>query len=79
MKKFVAPGLVVLAGLVFIVLTFAQNLFAVGSSFEEMITDFRPALQDEVLETYRADVAGLSAVADEFQNAVLCAVGDHIG
>jgi len=79
MKKFVAPGLVVLAGLVFIVLTFSQNLFAVGSSFEEMITDFRPALQDEVLETYRADVAGLSAVADEFQNAVVPGLAQALG
>jgi hypothetical protein len=71
MKKYIAPGLVILAGVAFIVLTFAQNLFAVGNDFEEMITDFRPALQDEVIATYRADIAGLSAVADEFQTGVL--------
>jgi len=79
MKKFIAPGLVVLAGLVFIVLTFSQNLFAVGSNFEEMITDFRPALEDEVIATYRADIAGLSAVADEFQTAVLPGLAQALG
>ncbi|MCJ7726804.1 MAG: hypothetical protein MUP76_10510, partial [Acidimicrobiia bacterium] len=71
MKKYIAPGLVILAGVAFIVVTFAQNLFAVGNDFEEMITDFRPALQDEVIATYRADIAGLTAVAEEFQTAVL--------
>jgi len=79
MKKYVAPGLVILAGLAFIVVTFAQNLFAVGSDFEEMITDFRPALQDEVIATYRADIAGLSAVAEEFQTAVVPGLAQQLG
>jgi hypothetical protein len=79
MKKLVAPGLVILAGLVFIVVTFAQNLFSVGSAFEEMITDFRPALQDETIATYRADIAGLGAVANEFQTAVLPGLAQALG
>jgi hypothetical protein len=77
--KYVAPGLVILAGVAFIVVTFAQNLFAVGSDFEEMITDFRPAIQDEVLDVYRADIAGLAAVADEFQTAVLPGLAQALG
>ncbi|MCB2222824.1 MAG: hypothetical protein KQH83_01515 [Actinobacteria bacterium] len=71
MKKYVAPGMVVIAGLVFIIVTLAQNLFSVGTAFEEMIDDFRPALQDEVIQVYRDDIAGLAAVADEFQAAVV--------
>jgi hypothetical protein len=71
MKKYVAPGLVALAGVVFIVVTLTQNLFAVGTAFEEMIGDFRPALQDDAIATYRSDIAGLGAVAEEFQTAVL--------
>jgi hypothetical protein len=63
--------LVVIAGLVFIMVTLAQNLFGVGSAFEEMIDDFRPALQDEAIAQYRADIQGLGAVAEEFQAAVV--------
>jgi len=79
MKRYVAPGLVAIAGLVFIVVTFSQNLFAVGSDFEELITDFRPALQDEVIDQYRADIAGLAAVSDEFQTAVLPGLAQALG
>jgi len=77
--KYVAPGLVILAGVAFIVVTLVQNLFAVGSDFEEMMTDFRPAVQDEVLDVYRADIAGLAAVADEFQTAVLPGLAQALG
>ena len=79
MKRFVAPGLVIIAGLVFIVVTLAQNLFSVGTAFEELIDDFRPALQDEVLDQYRADIAGLAAVTDEFQTAVLPGLSQALG
>jgi hypothetical protein len=74
------PAIVVaVVGVVFIVLTFARNLFSVGPAFEEMIGDFRPALADEVIETYRADIQGLTAVAEEFQTAVAPGMAAQLG
>lgn len=79
MKRFVAPGLVVIAGLIFIVVTLAQNLFSVGTAFEALIDDFRPVIQDESIDQYRADIAGLGAVSDEFQTAVLPGLAQALG
>ena len=79
MRRFLAPGLVATAGLVFIIVTLVQNLFGVGTAFEEMITDFRPALQDEVIAQYRADIEGLSAVAEEFQASVAPGMAEAMG
>ncbi|MDX1691468.1 MAG: hypothetical protein R3290_10635 [Acidimicrobiia bacterium] len=74
------PAIVVaVVGVVFIVLGFARNLFAVGPAFEEMIDDFRPALADEVIATYRADIQGLGAVATEFETAVVPAMARQLG
>ncbi|MDF1595439.1 MAG: hypothetical protein P1T08_05000 [Acidimicrobiia bacterium] len=69
--RMAAGALVVVAGLVLISSTFINNLFEVGPAFEEMIDDFRPMLTDEALDTAKADIGGLAAVADEFQNAVI--------
>lgn len=79
MKRFVAPGLVVLAGLVFVVVTLVQNLFTVGDDFEEMIDDFRPILTDESIAGLRADLGGLEAVAVEFQTQVAPAMAQQLG
>jgi hypothetical protein len=79
MKRFVAPGLVVIAGLVFIVVTLAQNLFSVGTAFESLIDDFRPVMQDEAIDQYRADIAGLHAVSVEFPEEVLPALAGALG
>jgi hypothetical protein len=43
----------------------------VGTDFEELITDFRPILEEEALATYQADLAGLGAVGTEFQTALV--------
>ena len=72
-------GLVILVGVVFIVVTLINNLFAVGPAFEEMITDFRPLLAEESLDTARADVAGLAAAGEEFQSAVAPAMAQQLG
>lgn len=79
MKKYLAPGLVAVAGVVFIVVTLVQNLFSVGNAFEEMIDDFRPALEDEAIAQYRADIEGLTAVAEEFQTAVVPGMAAAMG
>ena len=52
------------AGLVAI--TLISNLFAVGPAFENLITDFRPALTQSSIDIARNDIAGLSAVQTEF-------------
>jgi hypothetical protein len=74
MRRAFTGGAVALAGVVFIVVTFSQNLFRVGTDFEEMITDFRPALTDESIATYTADVQGLGAMAEEFGGAMVPAM-----
>ena len=64
MPRKISGGLVILVGVVFIVVTLINNLFAVGPAFEEMITDFRPLLAEESLNTARADVAVLEAAGE---------------
>ncbi len=77
--RMAAGALVVVAGLVLITSTFINNLFEVGPAFEEMIDDFRPMLTDEALGTAKADIGGLAAVADEFQNAVIPGMSQQLG
>lgn len=69
----------ILIGAIFIVVTVAQNLFAVGPAFEELIDDFRPVLQDEALAQASTDVAALGAVSDEMQAAVIPGLSEALG
>lgn len=75
----VAAGLVVLIGAAMLVLTFANNLFKVGPSFETLITDFRPHIQQEAVATARQDLSGLSAAGTELQTAMLPALAERMG
>ncbi|MBT8212513.1 MAG: hypothetical protein KJN71_05140 [Acidimicrobiia bacterium] len=70
-QAWTAAALVILVGVVFIFSVFSNNLFEVGPAFEDLIDDFRPILTDESLDTADADVAGLGAVATEFETAVV--------
>lgn len=62
----VAATLIMLLGAGLVVVTFASHLFAVGSAFEHLMTDFRPHLTQASIDTARSDIAGLSAVQTEF-------------
>lgn len=75
----ISGGLVILVGVVFIVVTLINNLFAVGPAFEEMISDFRPLLAEESLDTARADIAVLDAAGQEFQTAVAPGMAQALG
>jgi hypothetical protein len=79
LKKLVAPGLVIVAGLVFIIVTLVQNLFPVGNDFEEMIDDFRPILTDASIGQLRTDLGGLGAVAEEFRTQVAPGMAQQLG
>jgi len=79
MPRKISGGLVILVGVVFIVVTLVNNLFAVGPAFEEMITDFRPLLAEESLNTARADIAVLEAAGEEFQKAVAPGMAQALG
>ena len=79
MPRKISGGLVILVGVVFIVVTLINNLFAVGPAFEEMITDFRPLLAEESLNTARADIAVLDAAGTEFQTAVAPGMAQALG
>ena len=75
----ISGGLVILVGVVFIVVTLINNLFAVGPAFEDMISDFRPLLAEESLNTARADIAVLDAAGTEFQTAVAPGMAQALG
>ncbi|MCP3994070.1 MAG: hypothetical protein GY722_03255 [bacterium] len=76
-KRLPAFGVLAIGVIVLIVL-FANNLFTVGSAFEELTDAFRPIMTDEAIATAEADVAGLGAVSDEFQNDVAPAVANAL-
>ena len=74
------PAFGVLAiGVVILIVLFANNLFSVGSAFEELTDAFRPIMTDEAIATAEADVAGLGAVSDEFNTQVAPAVAQALG
>lgn len=66
-KRLPAFGVLAIGVIVLIVL-FANNLFTVGTAFEELTDEFRPIMTDEAIATAQADVAGLAAVSEEFTN-----------
>lgn len=59
-------------------LTLISNLFAVGPAFENMIVDFRPALTQTSIDTARTDIAGLSAVQNEFTTKLAPALSQQL-
>lgn len=75
----VSAILVMLVGVAFIVVTFANNLFKVGPAFDSMMNDFRPMLAQSSIDTARQDLTGLSAVGTEVQNKMIPAVSAQLG
>jgi len=67
-----------LVGAGLIVITLVSNLFAVGPAFENLIVDFRPALTQSSIDTARADIAGLSAVQQEFTTKLAPALSQQL-
>lgn len=71
------PAFGILAiGVIVLIVLFVNNLFTVGTAFEELTDEFRPIMTDESIATAQADVAGLGAVAEEFQTQVAPAVAE---
>ena len=67
-----------LVGAGLVAMTLVANLFAVGPAFENLITDFRPALTQQSIDTARADIAGLSAVQQEFSTKLAPALSQQL-
>lgn len=57
----------VVVGVILIVLTFTNILFAVGPAFDDLTDDFRPHMTDESIDQLQSDLALLGAVPEEFQ------------
>ena len=74
-----ASLLTIAAGVVLLLSTFMNNLFAVGPAFEDLIDDFRPLLVQQSLDTAKADVAGVAAVGEEFQTTMGPALAQQMG
>ena len=73
------PAFGVLAiGVIVLIVLFASNLFTVGTAFEELTDAFRPIMTEEAIATAEADVAGLGAVAEEFQADLAPAVAQQL-
>ncbi len=75
----VAAGVIALVGVVFLVSTFSNNLFSVGTDFEAMIDDFRPMLAEDSIATARGDLAMLSAVGTEFETGIVPTLSQQLG
>lgn len=74
MRRMIVGGVIVLVGVALIVLTLTQNLFRVGTDFEELTTDFRPVMQDQSIEGYQQGLAGLAAAGEEFETQMVPAL-----
>jgi hypothetical protein len=75
----IAAAVVLAVGVVFIVSTFANDLFKVGPDFEEMIDDFRPMLAEDSIAAARADLAMLGGVGTELETAIVPALSQQLG
>lgn len=71
-------ALTMLIGAGLVAVTLISNLFAVGPAFENLITDFRPALTQSAIDTARTDIAGLSAVQIEFTTKLAPALSQQL-
>ena len=69
---------VIAIGVVILIVLFANNLFTVGTAFEELTDAFRPMMTDEAIATAQADVEGLAAVSEEFNTQVAPAVAEAL-
>jgi hypothetical protein len=74
----VAAALIMLVGAGLVAMTLISNLFAVGPAFENLISDFRPALTQTSIDTARNDIAGLSAVQTEFSTKLAPALSQQL-
>lgn len=74
----IAGVLIMLVGAGLIAITLLNNLFSVGPAFEDLITDFRPALSQESIDTARTDIEGLSAVQEEFNTKLAPALSQQL-
>jgi hypothetical protein len=75
----VVAALVISAGAAMIAVTFSNNLFSVGPSFETMMGDFRPHLTSTAISQTRSDVAGLGAAGTELQTKMVPAMAQQLG
>ncbi len=77
-SRVAAIGLM-LVGAVFIVVTFLQNLFAVGPAFDRLTNDFRPFMNQQALQSAQQNIDGLAAAGDEIQTKMLPALAQQLG
>lgn len=74
------PGMLLVAvGAVFVIWTFAANLFTVGPAFDDMSDDFRPFMTDEAIATAQQDIAGLQAVSQELSTTAIPTLAGALG
>jgi len=80
MKKRLAAVGVVIVGIVLIVVPIAANLFTVAPAFEDLTDGFRDTVMTDAAVTQaRTDIAGLSAVSEEFGTAVVPTLAGALG
>jgi len=74
-----AAALVTALGVVMLAMTFANNLFNVGPSFEHLMGGFRPHLTTTSIATTRSDIAGLGAAGTELRTKMVPALAQQLG
>ncbi len=80
MKKRLAAIGVVIVGVVLIIIPIAANLFTVAPAFEDLTDAFRDnVMTDEAVAQARTDIAGLTAVSEEFATKVVPTMSGALG
>lgn len=80
MKKRLAAIGVMIVGLVLVIVPIAANLFTVAPAFEDLTDGFRDnVMTDEAVAQARTDIAGLTAVSEEFATQVVPTMSGALG
>jgi hypothetical protein len=75
----VVGAVIISSGAAMIAVTFSNNLFNVGPSFESLMGDFRPHLTSSAIATSRTDISGLGAAGTELQTKMMPAMAQQLG
>ncbi len=80
MRRSIAAGGVVIAGIVVLAVGLMNGLFTVAPAFEDLTDGFRDTvMSDEAIATTQADIAALSAVSNEFSTDVIPTLSGQLG
>lgn len=78
-QRTTAGVLIALVGVAFIGSVIVNELFSVGPAFERMSDGFRPVMASEHVDALKQDLAGMSAVGEEFTTTAVPTISGALG